>query len=151
MISDLTSLIAVVTIVLLLIPVAVAGIFVVVVVANRTDTDPTGRRPTVVYAYAISFITLFVALFASFAVVSSLCSLIGSHESSASSSLGFGFQSGSSGGSQHPVGDAAARGVVLGLLVLLIAGFAYLVHVRSADRATAGLARAEPSGRVRSS
>jgi hypothetical protein len=40
---------------------------------------------------------------------------------------------------------------VIGLLLALVAGAAYLIHVRTANRATDGLAAVEPPGRVRSS
>ena len=41
-----------------LILVAVVGVFVIIVVANRADADPSGRRPQSVYYFAVSFITL---------------------------------------------------------------------------------------------
>lgn len=157
MISALSGIIAIVSLVLLLIPLLVGGVFVILVVSNRADPDPSGRRPAVVYCYAISFITLFVTLFATFAIVVNLTSLIGSHHGSSgggfstSTSLSPFGSSSPQAGSQHPIGDAAARGIVIGLLLVIVAGFVYLMHVRTADRATTGVAPAEPAGRVRSS
>jgi hypothetical protein len=155
MISGLGTILTVISLIVVLVPLLVGGVFVILIVANRADPDPTGRRPVMVYSYAISFIGLFVTLFATFSIVVNLVSLIGSHHSSPSLSDlggvgGLGLVSGQS-GSQHPVGDAAARGIVMGALLAAIAGFAYLVHARSADRATSGVPAVEPSGRVRSS
>jgi hypothetical protein len=153
MIPGLVGVIAVVAVVVVSIPLIVGGIFVILVVSNRADPDPTGRRPAVVYAYAISFITLFVTLFATFAIVVNLTSLIGSHHAAnTAAGSGLGVQIlGAAAGSQHPVGDAVARGVVIAGLLALVAGLVYLIHVRSGERATAGVARVDPAGRVRSS
>jgi hypothetical protein len=100
---------------------AVVGIFVVVVVANRAEPDPSGKRPLAVYLFGVSFFAVFVALFASFSIVLGLVQLIGSHPG------GYGF----SGGSQHPIGDAVAREVVLSLLVFLAAIGLLFTHLRS--------------------
>jgi len=153
MISGLGTIITVVALIVVGVPFVVGGVFVILIVANRADPDPTGRRPVMVYSYAISFVTLFVTLFATFAIVVNLVSLIGSHHSSASfSDLGqIGGLTGTQSGSQHPIGDAAARGIVMGVLLAVVAGFVYLAHVRSADRVTSGVPVVEPSGRVRSS
>lgn len=96
---------------------AIMGIFVVIVVANRAEPDPSGRRPTAVYLFGVSFFSLFAALFGSFAVVLALVQLIGGHPEV-------------SGGSQHPVGDAVARVVVLGGLIFLVAVALLTVHLR---------------------
>ena len=71
----------------------VVGVLVIVIVSNRADPDPTGRRPLSVYLFGISFVTLLAAVIGSVAVVESLVSLIGS------SGPGF--------------GNAVARGAVL--------------------------------------
>jgi hypothetical protein len=154
MISGLGGILAIIGLVLISLPLVIGGVFVILVVSNRADPDPSGRRPAVVYSYALSFIALFVTLFATFDVVVNLVTLIGSHQSaSASNFSSFGSLSGAlaTSGSQHPIGDAAARGIVIGLLVALVAGAAYLIHVRTADRATNGFAPVDPPGRVRSS
>lgn len=141
--------------VVLLLPLVVGGVFVILIVSNRADPDPTGRRPAIVYGYAVSFITLFVSVFASEVIVMRLCSLIGSHSSGIS-----GFEDSNAypgtfvavhAGPSHAYGDAVARGVVIGALLLLVAYAMYVAHVRVADRATGGLAPADPAGRVRAS
>ncbi|HXQ59192.1 MAG TPA: hypothetical protein VN799_03810, partial [Acidimicrobiales bacterium] len=82
--------------------------FVVIVVASRAEPDPTGRRPLAVYLFGVSFFSIFVALFGTFAIVLGLVQLIGSHP-------------GVSNGSLHPVGDAVARVVVLGGIIVVVA------------------------------
>ena len=75
--GSLVSIIGIIAGVILLLPILVGGVFVILIVANRAEADPTGRRPGVVYLYAVSFITLFVTLFSTFVVVAQLCTLIG--------------------------------------------------------------------------
>ena len=79
----------------------ILAVFVVIVVANRAEPDPTGERPLAVYLFAVSFFSMFVVLFGTFAMVLGLVQLIGSHPAVASVS-------------KHPVGDAVVRTVVLG-------------------------------------
>jgi hypothetical protein len=100
---------------------AFAGIFVVIVVANRADPDPTGRRPVAVYLFGVSFFSVFVVLFGSFAIVLGLVQLIGSHPAVQSAV-------------QHPVGDAVVRVVVLAGLIVGVAVVLLLVHLRPALR-----------------
>jgi hypothetical protein len=88
--------------------IALVSIFVVIVVASRADPDPTGRRPLAVYLFGVSFFSIFVALFGTFAIVLGLVQLIGSHPEVSNGSL-------------HPVGDAVARVVVLGGIIVLVA------------------------------
>lgn len=148
------GIVGVVAAVLLAVPLVVAAVFVILVVANRAEPDPSGKRPTVVYAAAVSFVTLYITLFATLLIVAKLASLIDGHHSVPSAVVGassFFPLSLHPNGPQHPVGDAAARGVVLGLLLAVVAGFTYLVHLRAAQRATAGMDRGEPAARVRSS
>jgi hypothetical protein len=99
--------------------IALVGIFVVVVVANRAEPDPTGRRPLAVYYFAVSFFTLFASLFGSFVIVYGLVQLIGSH-------------GGGQGGppSIHPVGDAVARLAIVGGIVTVVALVVLVVHLR---------------------
>ena len=94
----------------------VLGVFVVVV-ANRAESDATGRRPLVVYLFGVAFITIWTAFIGAAAVVSSLVQLIGSHP-------------GGYGGALHPIGDVAARGVVLGGLVLVVSLGTFVIHFR---------------------
>ena len=149
--SGLAFAIGAVVAVVLLIPLLVGGIFVIVTVANRADPDPTGRRPAVVYGFATAFGTLFVTLFATAAFIASLCQLIGSHASRRSSGGVFGGIVTHPALSQHPVGDAVARGCVLSLLVALVAGTVYYLHATAAARASSDATTGDPNARVRAS
>src|SRR3954467_5220220 len=114
--SGVLSIVFLVVAVILLLPVLIGGIFVVVVVANRAEPDPSGRRPALVYSLGVAFLTLFTTLFAATAVVAALCRLIGSNH-------GGGFTgfvgSEGSGGHQHPLGDSVARQAVLSAIVAI--------------------------------
>lgn len=151
--NGLFFVIGLVVVAIVLLPALLAGVFVIVVVANRADPDPSGRRPAVVYAFATGFVTLFVALFATAALVAALSDLIGSHSGGPPPGPGalFGGFGPPPGTSLHPVGDAVARGSVLSLIVAIVAGTTYLLHLRAAARATEGAAGTEPVARVRSS
>ena len=37
---------------------ALVGLLVIIIIANRADPDPSGRRPQSVYFFAVSFVTL---------------------------------------------------------------------------------------------
>lgn len=158
--GSLVSIIGIVAGVILLLPILIGGVFVILVVSNRADADPTGRRPAVVYLYAVSFVTLFVTLFSTFVIVAQLCSLIGRTNRGAPNAGGsvqdlFGnVTSGNltvASPVRHPVGDAVARAVVIAALLALVAGAMYLLHLRAGKRGTAGVAFGDPAGRVRSS
>lgn len=117
----------------------ILGAFVVIVVANRAEADPTGRRPLAVYLFGVAFITIWTAFIGSVAVVSSLIQLIGSHP-------------GSYGGAIHPIGDASARGVVLGGLVLLVSLGTFVIHLRKGiDLADVGGPSSSPAKRCEQS
>ncbi|HYA45455.1 MAG TPA: hypothetical protein VED59_07595, partial [Acidimicrobiales bacterium] len=103
------------------------GVFVIVVVANRAEPDPTRRRPAVVYRLGVAFVTVWLALAGSAGFVTSLVNLIGSHSGSSGSSGLFGGS-----GGPHPIGDAAARGAVLGGLVCAASLAAMVSHLRRA-------------------
>jgi len=112
-----------------LILVAVVGIFVIIVVANRADPDPSGRRPQSVYYFAVSFITLTTTIIGSAVVVIGLVRLVGHHSGS--------------------ITNSTARTVVIGGLIALVSLFLLVTHLRRGLM----LARAEdvlpsPSQRV---
>jgi hypothetical protein len=88
---------------------AVVGLFIIVVVANRADPDPTGHRPQAVYYFAVSFVTLVTTITGSVVVVFSLVQLIGNHGPG--------------------LGDATARSAVLGALIAVASGVLLRVHL----------------------
>lgn len=95
----------------------IVSIFVVIVVANRADPDPTGRRPLAVYLFGVSFFSIFIVLFGTFAMILGLVQLIGSHP-------------GVVGVAKHPVGDSVVRTVVLGGIIVAVAALLLLAHLR---------------------
>ena len=97
---------------------SILAIFVVIVVANRADPDPTGRRPLAVYLFAVAFFSVFVVLFGTFAMVLGLVQLIGSHPAVASVA-------------KHPVGDAVVRVVVLGGIIVAVAALLLVTSLRA--------------------
>jgi hypothetical protein len=105
------------------------GVFVIVVVANRADPDPTGRRPQSVYFFAVSFVTILTSIIGSAVIVSALARFIGSHS--------------------RPISDSVARTVVLAGLVTLVSLILLVTHLRRAlTLARADGALTSPSRRV---
>jgi hypothetical protein len=74
----------VVEILALFVGVAIVGLFIIIVVANRAEPDATGHRPQSVYFFAVSFVTLVTTIVGSIVVVFSLVELIGPDSSSPS-------------------------------------------------------------------
>ena len=148
--SGVLSIVFLVVAVILLLPLLIGGIFVVVVVANRAEPDPSGRRPALVYSLGVAFLTLFITLFAATGFVASLCRLIGSHERTPVR-----FLPGSvtvTVGHQHPLGDSVARAAVFTAIVAIIAGVVCWLHLRAAARAAEpAVTGLDPLARVRSS
>jgi hypothetical protein len=147
--SGVLSIVFLVVAVILLLPVLIGGIFVVVVVANRAEPDPSGRRPALVYSLGVAFLTLFTTLFASTALVAALCRLIGSNHGRGVTDF---FSSDSGSAHQHPLGDSVARQAVLSAIAAIIAGVVCWLHTRAAARAAKPVATGiDPLARVRSS
>ena len=117
----------VVEILALFIGVAIIGLFIIIVVANRADPDATGHRPQSVYFFAVAFVTLVTAIVGSIVVVFSLVDLIGRHSPG--------------------IGNAVARAVVIGGLITLLSGALLGIHLRRGV-ALIGSDPASPSRRV---
>lgn len=81
--------------------------YVIIVIANRADPDPSGKRPIAAYLFAASFFTLWLSYVGSIIVVEALVSLLRS---------------------TSPSSHTVARMVVVGLLMVLIGGFAHVLH-----------------------
>lgn len=95
---------------LVLFVLALIGVFVIVVVSNRADPDPSGRRPQAVYYFSVSFVTLSIAIVASATVVAGIDALVGHHS--------------------NAVTNAAARAILVGLLATVMGGALLVVHLR---------------------
>jgi len=94
---------------------------IIVVVANRAEPDPRGMRPHAVYFFGMAFVTLLLAYSGATMIVTSLLSFVGPHSS--------------------PIADSVARFVVIGAILVAVAGSVMVVHVRR------GLAIADGDGR----
>ncbi len=108
--------------------IAVVGVFVIIVVANRADPDPTGRRPQSVYLFAVSFVTITTSIIGSAVVVGALVQLAGSH----------------SGDITNPV----ARAAVVGGLITVASVTLLVVHLRRGLVLARADAPPSPSRRV---
>jgi hypothetical protein len=100
------------------------GVLVIVVVANRADPDPTGRRPQSIYYFAVCFVTLLTSIAGSAVIVTGLVHYIGSHSGS--------------------ITNVVARTVVIGGLITLVSLSLLLTHLRR------GLVLARAGGEVTS-
>jgi hypothetical protein len=146
---------------LLIVPVVVLVYLAFVVVAGKDRSEPAEPRGEAVYLHLVVLISLFVGLVAATSIIYSLCQLIGTNTAylsvipgvgSASTTTtgptgftgatGFGSPTGVTGAfpisgaglSMHPVGDAAARGAVLGAIILVVAGALLVTHWSRASR-----------------
>jgi len=117
----------VVEILALFVGVAIVGLFIIIVVANRAEPDATGHRPQSVYFFAVAFVTLVTTIVGSIVVVFSLVELIGHHSSG--------------------IGNATARAVVIGGLITLMSGVLLRIHLKRGV-ALVGPDAASPSRRV---
>jgi len=112
-VSGISTLLPIASIVLevlaLFVVVAVVGLFIIIVVANRADPDATGRRPQSVYFFAVSFVTLVTTIVGSIVVVFSVVDLVGRH---------------------GPIANEIARAVVIGGLITLLSGVLLWTHIR---------------------
>ncbi len=88
---------------------AVLLIPIILIVANRAEPDPRGLRPQSVYLFGMSFITLQLTFAGSVLIVTSLVSVIAPHVS--------------------PVTNSLAREVVIGALLVVLAGAALVLHL----------------------
>jgi hypothetical protein len=108
---------------------SLVGVLVIIVVANRADPDPSGRRPQSVYCFAVSFMTLSLAIVGSAIALAGVVSVAGRHSNATT--------------------NGAARAIVLGGLIALVGLVLFALHLRRG----LDLARAEgqppgPSRRV---
>jgi hypothetical protein len=105
------------------------AVFVIIVVSNRADPDPTGRRPQTVYFFAVSFFTIGATIIGSAVIVVALVQLIGHHSGS--------------------ITNTVARTVVIGGLITFISAFLLIAHLqRGLEAARSPQPEPNPSRRV---
>jgi hypothetical protein len=131
LVSSSSSLLPIASIVVeilaLFVGVAIVGLFIIIVVANRAEPDATGHRPQSVYFFAVSFVTLVTTIIGSIVVVFSLVELVGRHSPG--------------------IGNAIARAAVIGGLITLMSGALLRTHVKRGV-ALVGPDASSPSRRV---
>jgi hypothetical protein len=102
---------------------------IIIVVSNRAEPDGRGVRPFTVYLFGMSYFTLNLAYAGLTLVVTALLSFIGPHFA--------------------PIGNSVAQEVVLGGLLLVIAGGTLVFHLRQGVAAARGDGRIDgPNARV---
>ncbi len=101
---------AVFIVIMLLLLISSAGsimTYVIIVIANRADPDPSGKRPMAAYLFGGSFLSLWIAYTGSIVVVEALVSLMHSNA---------------------PNSNTVARMVVVGFLMVLVGGVTHMLH-----------------------
>jgi hypothetical protein len=81
--------------------------YVIIVIANRADPDPSGKRAMAAYLFGGSFLSLWIAYMGSILVVEALVSVMRSNS---------------------PNTNTVARIVVVGFLMVLVGGVAHMIH-----------------------
>ncbi|HTU36406.1 MAG TPA: hypothetical protein VMF35_00225 [Acidimicrobiales bacterium] len=97
---------------------------IILLVANRAEPDLRGMRPTSVYLFGMSFVTLQLTFAGSVVIISSLFSVIAPHYT--------------------PLTNSVARSVVIGALFVVLAGATLLLHLGRGIETARG--DGEPSG-----
>jgi hypothetical protein len=101
--------------------------YIIIVVANRADPDPTGKRTSTIYHVGTAFLTLWLEVAGAITILATLFALIGSGETR----------------------DTTIRGLTIGLLLFLVGGFVSHTQRRKAvDLAGSDSDGASPSKRV---
>jgi hypothetical protein len=83
---------------------------VILLVANRAEPDPRGMRPFTVYLFGMSFVTLMLAYAGLTLIVTAILSLIAPHP--------------------FPIADSVGRSILIGSLLIAIAGTTLSYHLR---------------------
>lgn len=81
--------------------------YVIIVIANRADPDPSGKRPMAAYLFGGAFFSLWLSYSGSIIIVEALVSLMDT---------------------VAPNSNTVARIVVAGFLMVLVGGVAHMIH-----------------------
>ena len=120
---------ALVEVLAVMVMIALVGVIIIAVVANRADPDPTGRRPQSVYFFVISFITITTAITGSALFVAAILLLTAHHSAS--------------------VGHVLSRLLLASALITMVSAALLAVHLRRGlVLARADSSASSPSKRV---
>jgi hypothetical protein len=111
--------------------------YIIIVVANRAEPDPTGNRTSAIYHVGTAFIALWLEIAGVITIFFTLFNLIG-----AKSTTNFSTE-------VHPLGDSTIRGITIGLLLSIVGGYTALTHrAKAIELAGSDEAATSPSKRV---
>jgi hypothetical protein len=125
---------------LLLIVLASAGsivTYIIIVVANRAEPDPTGKRTSAIYHVGTAFLTLWIEIAGVITFFATLFGLIGAGGKTYGSS------------DVHPLLDATVRGLTIGLILSIVGGLVTLTHRgKAVELAESDSSEASPARRI---
>ncbi|MFI5035862.1 MAG: hypothetical protein ACHQFZ_06620 [Acidimicrobiales bacterium] len=111
--------------------------YIIIVVANRAEPDPTGHRTSAIYHVGTAFIALWLEIAGVITIFVTLFALIGAGSTTYFSS------------EVHPLGDSTIRGITIGLLLSIVGGYTALTHrAKAIELASSDEVPASPSKRV---
>jgi hypothetical protein len=111
--------------------------YIIIVVANRAEPDPTGSRTSAIYHVGTAFIALWLEIAGVTTIFVTLFNLIGAGRIANFSNA------------VHPLGDSTVRGITVGLLLSIIGGYTALTHrAKAIELAGNDATPASPSKRV---
>jgi hypothetical protein len=111
--------------------------YIIIVVANRAEPDPTGNRTSAIYHVGTAFIALWLEIAGVITIFVTLFALIG-----AGNKIYFSTE-------VHPLGDSTIRGITIGLLLSIVGGYTALTHrAKAIDLASSDVLETSPSKRV---
>jgi hypothetical protein len=111
--------------------------YIIIVVANRAEPDPSGSRTSTIFHVGTAFIALWLEIAGVITIFVTLFGLIG-----AGSNTYFSTEI-------HPLGDSTIRGITIGLLLSIVGGYTALTHrAKAIDLASTDEFAASPSMRV---
>jgi len=111
--------------------------YIIIVVANRAEPDPSGNRASAIFHVGAAFITLWLEIAGVITIFVTLFGLIGAGgRTSFSTEI-------------HPLGDSTIRGITIGLLLSIVGGYTSTTHrAKAIDLANGEEVESSPSKRV---
>lgn len=111
--------------------------YIIIVVANRADPDPSGHRTSAIYHVGAAFVALWLEVAGVITILVTLFGLIGAGGTTYFSNA------------VHPLGDSTIRGITIGLLLSIVGGYTALTHRgKAVELAEMDGVEASPSRRV---